>query len=148
MNKLQIEIWDTVGLGIIIGYPTRIMISNQTGGTACLHQKLEGAYLPLANDYNEATKEFLSPEIELSNYFMGPKYKGSGAIKGIDLEDVKSIKSILSRSKLDEFIEIDVERLEESCEAWIWIQIHKNQELIKGFEEYPLPGVLTWSNSD
>ena len=45
MNKPQIEIWDSVGLGIIIEFPTGVMISNQTGGTACLHPKTEGIFL-------------------------------------------------------------------------------------------------------
>ncbi|OED48096.1 hypothetical protein AB832_00370, partial [Flavobacteriaceae bacterium (ex Bugula neritina AB1)] len=127
MSKPLLQIWDTVGLGIIIEYPTGVLISNQTGGTACLHPKIEGIYLPLANDYNEQTKEFLSPEIALSNHFKRSKYNGNGATKGIDLEDVHMIKTILNRSGLDEFIEIDVNRLTESHEAWIRITINRDK---------------------
>ncbi|EZH73424.1 hypothetical protein ATO12_15910 [Aquimarina atlantica] len=150
MSKPVVNIWDSVGLGIIIELPIGIMIANQTGGTACLYSTCEGTFLPLANDYNEETKEFLSPEIELSNYFQGVKYKGNGAIKGIDLEDVKKINAIINKSGLNKLIEIDVERLEESHEAWIRIKINddKNTQLISGFENYPLNGVLTWANSD
>ncbi|WP_299895521.1 DUF6210 family protein [uncultured Aquimarina sp.] len=150
MNIPQIEIWDSVGLGIIIEYPTGIIISNQTGGTACVRTKIEGVFLPLANDYHEETKEFLSPEIKLSDYFKGEKYKGNGAIKGIDLEDVQNINEILNKTGLDKLIEIDVERLKESHEAWIHIKINDNNDfgLISGFDNYPLKGVLTWSNSD
>ncbi|MFC5048393.1 DUF6210 family protein [Aquimarina hainanensis] len=150
MNKPLLQLWDTVGLGIIIEYPTGVIIANQTGGTACLYSTCEGVYLPLANDYNEKTKEFLSPEIELSNYFQGAKYKGNGAIKGIDLEDVKKINTIINKSGLSELIEIDVERLAASHEAWIRIKINNNEntQLMNGFENYPLNGVLTWANSD
>lgn len=150
MSKPLINLWDSVGVGIIIEYPTGIIIANQTGGTACLDSKCEGVYLPLANDYNEETKEFLSPEIELSNYFQGAKYKGSGAIKGIDQEDVKEINAIINKAGLSGLIEVDVERLAASHEAWIRIKIKddKNIQLISGFENYPLKGVLTWANSD
>jgi len=150
MNKPIVEIWDTVGLGIVIEYPTGIIISNQTGGTACLNSKCEGIYLPLANDYNEETKEFLSPEIELTNYFKGPKYNGSGATNGIDLEDVGVIHAIMNSYGLAELIAIDIEKLKESHEAWIRIKINSNTsiELIKGFYQNPLNGVLTWANSD
>ncbi len=44
MDKLVINIWDSVGLGIIIKFPTSILISNQTGGTTCLHPKIEGVF--------------------------------------------------------------------------------------------------------
>lgn len=150
MNQPLIEIWDSVGLGIIIELPTGIMISNQTGGTACLHPKIEGIFLPLSNYYSEDNLEFISPEIELTNYFIGSKYNGSGAIKGIDNEDADKIGSILSRYGLNELIEVDLNRLVESHEAWIRIKINKSQknDLMKGFNKYPLNGILTWSNSD
>lgn len=150
MSKPLIELWNTVGTGIIIEYPTGVMISNQTGGTACLHPKTEGIYLPLANDYTEKSKEFLSPEIELANYFEGTKYNGDGATRGIDSEDVKKINSIITNSSLNKLVELDLDRLPESHEAWIRIKVnnHKDTDLIKGFDEYPLNGVLTWSNSD
>lgn len=150
MGKPLIEIWNTVGLGIIIEFPTGVLISNQTGGTACLHPKIEGIYIPLANDYTEGEKQFLSPEIELTEYFTGSKHNGNGATCGIDLEDVKRINFIIYKHKLNKLIEIDLDRLYESHEAWIRIKINhdKNFELLKGFNEYPLNGILTWANSD
>ena len=98
--KPEIQIWDTVGLGLIISYPTGILISNQTGGTACLHPKLEGIYLPFANDYSLDTNEFMSPEIELSEYFLSGKYYGTGAIRGIDMDDANAIEKILYKNSL------------------------------------------------
>ncbi|WP_298544939.1 DUF6210 family protein [uncultured Aquimarina sp.] len=150
MNKPLVAIWDTVGLGIIIEFPTGVLITNQTGGTTCLHPEIEGVYVPLANDYKEATKEFLSPEIALIDYFESAKYKGSGAIKGIDLEDVAVINEILAQFSLHKMITIDLEKLQESHEAWIYIEISQDSDLgiLKGFSEDPLKGVLTWSNSD
>lgn len=149
MNKPTIAIWDSVGLGIIVAYPTGIFISNQVGGTACLHPKIEGIYLPLSNDYTADNKTFLSPEIDLDSYFM-QKYNGTGATNGIDIEDIEAITTILKKYKLDETITIDVQKIKQSCEAWIHILINesKRYEIIKGFEPYPRHGILTWSNSD
>ncbi len=150
MDKPLVNIYDSVGLGIIIEFPTGVMISNQTGGTACLHPKMEGIYLPLANDYTDAGKEFLSPEIELTEYFTGSKYNGSGATGGIDLADAERINSIIRKYRLNNLIEIDLNRLSESHEAWIRIQVQeeKDFELLKEFKNYPLNGILTWGNSD
>lgn len=144
-----IEVWDTVGLGLIIRYPTGILISNQTGGYACLHPAIEGIYLPLSNDYMETTKQFLSPEIELMEYFIGDKYQGTGAVKGIDKEDVEKITVILTKYGLHHFIKIDLELLSESHESWIYVNILADKEvaLLKNFK-FPLKGVLTWANSD
>jgi len=150
MSKPLVAIWDTVGFGIIIGFPTGVLITNQTGGIACLQPKMEGVYVPLANDYKEASKEFLSPEIALTDYFKGVKYKGSGAVKGIDLEDVAIINEILTQFNLHKMITIDQEKLSESHEAWVHIKIRHDSDLsiLRGFSEHVLKGVLTWSNSD
>lgn len=95
---------------------TGILISNQTGGTACLQSSLEGIYMPLGND-DINTHQLIIPEIELSNYFEGEKYKGTGATNGIDSEDAEFITSVLSKFGLGGFIEIDMEKLKKSHEA-------------------------------
>ncbi len=107
-------------------------------------------FLPLLNDYKEETHEFLSTEIELTNYFKDKKYKGNGATGGIDMEDVKNISAILLHWRINEFIEIDLTKLKESHEAWIHIKIDttKRTDLVKEFGNSPLKGILTWSNSD
>jgi len=149
MDKPIIEIWDSVGLGIIIEYPTGILVSTQTGGTACLHPEIEGIYLPLSNDYTIPEKIFLSPEIDLNDYFI-EKYNGTGAINGIDKEDIEAITDILKEYKLDEMISINVQKAKQSHEAWIHILLQESERysIVKGFEPYPRNGILTWNNSD
>ncbi len=150
-NKPIIEIWDSVGLGIIIEYPTGVWVSQQTGGTSCLHPKVEGIYLPLHNDYTHKEHQFLSPEIDLSQYFEGPKHNGTGATSGLDQEDVKVITEILTKYKLGHILEINKSKLKESHEAWvhIWLKPEKNNiPLWTGFEPYPRNAILTWCNSD
>ncbi|WP_316806523.1 DUF6210 family protein [Pedobacter agri] len=144
----KIELWDTVGLGLIIEYPSGIFFSNQTGGTSCQHPSIEGIYVPLHNDYSETDKQFISPENDLMKHFVGQKYMGSGATKGIDEEDTTIITEILSIYSLNEFISIDTNKskMEKSHEAWIHVKIN-NLYLLEGFPK-ELKGILTWSNSD
>lgn len=149
MDKPVITIYDTVGTGIIIAFPTGIIVSNQTGGTACLHPKIEGIYLPLANDYNEKSYGFISPEIALNNYFNGDTYQGTGTTEGIDGTDAKAINAILEKTGLGSSIEVDMQKLAQSHEVWIRITIKNNVSgLLNGFKTYPLHGVLTWNNND
>jgi hypothetical protein len=147
--KPEIKIWDSIGLGLIINYPTGVFVSNQTGGTACLQSSIEGIYLPLANDYSIDSGQFTSPEIDLINYFTGKKYGGHGAIDGIDNEDVKNITDILTKYGLNDCIKVDLNKLKKSHEAWIHVIIlgNNNLGLFSNFDE-TLSGILTWSNSD
>ena len=153
MIKPKIEIWDSVGLGIIIKYPSGVLVSNQTGGTACFHPSLEGVYLPIHNDYHTDSQKFISPENEFSRCFTDQKYNGSGAQNGIDEEDLIRLERLLKKFSLDGFIKINKNKLQESHEAWIHILINEEKQqpftkLVKGFEPYPREGILTWANSD
>ena len=146
--KPVIRLYDAIGLGVIINYPTGVLISNQTGGTACLHPSIEGIYLPLCNDYYTETLKLISPETDLNEYFTNEKHYGTGATHGLDEEDVEHITTILSKYHLDDLIKIDTSKLERSHEAWIYINIHNNDhELLSNFGA-SLTGVLTWTNSD
>ena len=146
--KPKIELWDTVGTGIIIPYPSGVLVSNQTGGYACLHPEIEGVYLPLGNDCGIGGYPFLSLDIELNNYFEGDKYKGTGATSGIDLDDVQFINSIINKLGLSSCLSVDETMLKESQEAWIWLKFLSNDnERFSGFENVQRV-ILTWSNSD
>lgn len=142
-----LDLSDTVGLGLIISHPTGILLENQTGGHACLRPQLEGVYLPLANDYT-TERVFLSPEIALNHYFTRSRYKGDGGTTGMNQNDVVAIHALLQEHQLYPFITIDVTKLKESHEAWIWVQVRAGSPLVKGFQNYPLTAVLTWANSD
>ena len=83
--KPTIRLYDAVGTGLIIPCPSGVMVSNQTGGTACLQPEIEGVYIPLRNDYGLKDFRFSSPELELTTHFVGPKHRGAGATSGLDL---------------------------------------------------------------
>lgn len=67
--KPRIRLYDAVGTGLIIIYPTGLIVSNQTDGSACMQSCEEGFYLPIANDYLLETDQLSGPEKELANYF-------------------------------------------------------------------------------
>lgn len=143
-----IDIRYSVGLGLILHYPTGIDIITQTGGTACFQMQLEGIYLPLDNDYEIPSLKFQSGEIALNAYFTTDKYLGTGATNGIDEADATRIESILQQHALS-FVTVDREKMKESHEAWIWVKIEPDSQYLHFPDtEFPLCGVLTWCNSD
>ena len=97
---------------------------------------------------------FMSPEIELSKYFEGPKHGGAGAVCGLDEEDVEFIQSVLQRARLCPPISVDRERLKDSHEGWVYVIVSGDEtadnslSLFSHFSPYPRAGVLTWANSD
>ncbi len=144
----EIDLSDTVGLGLIISLDSGVVYSNQTGGTSCLHPELQGVYISMRNDYTEEHKKFLSPEVELSDFFEGVKHRGAGATNGLDLDDVVFIESVLEKYNLDGSIEIARNRLHESHEAWVNVSITGDSDVFSGFGPYPRNAILTWANSD
>jgi len=151
MLKPKIDFYDSVGLGVIICFDSGVIYSNQAGCTACLHPEIEGVYVPLRNDYTVPENIFMSPELELAEYFEGPKNRGSGASRGLDTEDLEFIQYILAKTNLD-VIEVDRSKLDQSHEAWVHVTIKGNESkefpIFRGFNPYPRQAILTWRNSD
>ena len=147
-----VQLWQAVGLGLIIEYPSGIAYSNQTGGTSCSHPKVEGLFVPLRNDIEYETRRLLSPENELYDYFKGPKYCRTGAVGGLDVEDVSFIESVLEKYRLSSCISVDRSRLADSHEAWVYVKVEREErsdvKIFAGLGPYPRSGVLTWTNTD
>jgi len=144
--KPNLKLYDAIGLGLIINYPTGIIFTNQTGGTACHQSSCEGIYLPICNDITIDENKLLSPSIELEKYFAKSKHLGHGATSGLDMDDYDRINEILNQYHLSEFISIEKDSLVKSHEAWIYVKV-KNHNLIDNFPAN-LRGILTWNNSD
>jgi len=152
-GKPCIRLYGHTGIGVIIEYATGMVYSNQTGGTACLQPVLEGAFVPFSNDVLIPSREFTSPEWRLAEYFVGSKYRGTGATSGLDAEDADFVNSVLIEAGVDGWIAVDRNRLGESCEAWVFVNVladedRPNVSICSGFGPYPRRGVLTWGNSD
>jgi hypothetical protein len=148
--KPTIELWESVGLGLIIEMPTGVLYANQTGGFSCLHPSAEGAFLPIRNDHS--CWELISPERELLAYFTGPKHRGAGATRGLDVQDADFVDGVLARALLSGVIRVDRVRLRESHEAWVRVLLLAEEaskaKLFRGLGPYPRNAVLTWGNSD
>jgi hypothetical protein len=142
MLKPRIRLYDAIGLGLIISFPSGVEISNQTGGTACFQSSIEGVYLPIANDCS-LSNELISPEIELMEYFSNNE---CDYLQEIDIEN---INKILDKYKLSDFIQIDLDMLKKSHESWIYVDVNYDEKFyLLDYFNFPLKGVLTWSNSD
>lgn len=149
VTKPLIQLFNLEGLGLIILNNTGINISNQTGGYSCSHPEEEGIFLPLGNMPNLVDK--------LTILFTGPKWRGS-CCNGIDNETADLIDSLLSNTEDNfyitddtSFIKVDRDRLQDSQEAWIYVDISEpvtdsRLKLTSGFGQ--TKGVLTWPNSD
>lgn len=149
--RATVDLTESVGLGLILGFPSGIRFTTQTGGTACLQPECEGVYVPLRNAVSLSDHRLLSPETALNSYFTGPKHRGTGATGGLDDDDVSFLEKVLSDARLDTILAIDLGRLQESHEAWIHVLVHREESkypVFAGLGPYPRPGVLTWTNSD
>jgi len=116
-SKPRVLLYDARGLGCIILWPTGIEYSNQTGGYACLHPTAEGFYVPLFN-------ELFDQEALLRRHFEGPKWRGF-CDRGIDEETALEVERILDAAlpTRELGLTVDRERLADSHEAWIHVNV-------------------------
>lgn len=145
--KPEIKLYDAVGAGLVIIYPTGITVSNQTGGSACLQSFEEGFYLPMANDCLVESDQLTGPEKELAKYFSA-RYFGTGATDGINDADAIAVENILGQYNLRGIIKVDRHKLKQSHEAWIYVTIKSDGFALLSYFDTDLNGVLTWNNSD
>lgn len=148
----KVLLYEHVGLGLVISWPSGITYSNQAGGYSCAQPSVEGVFVPLRNDCSLDDK-LLSPETELLSYFTGSKHRGAGTHgKGFDQEDADFIDGVLKKYNLARCLRVDRSRLGDCDEAWVPVEVIADEDsdggLFSGFAPYPRPGVLTWTNSD
>jgi hypothetical protein len=151
-NLPIIRLYDFIGIGLILPFPSGVLYVNQTGGHACLQSEAEGMLVPLHNDLALDPIRLLGPEPDLLAYFTGPKHNGAGATSGLDEVDANQISAIIARHRLDSVLEMDRSRLIDSHEAWLHVIVRADDSgsypAFAGFGPYPRPGILTWTNSD
>jgi hypothetical protein len=149
----RVALWHEVGAGIIVEWPTGTVYTNQTGGTACLHPELEGAFVPLGNDTTMPEGVLVGLSVQLEALFTGVKYVGAGALAGLDSQVADAIDRLLAELGYSGCIEVNRSKLHHSHEAWVHIVLladdpSRDAGLFSGFGPYPRGGVLTWANSD
>lgn len=112
--------------GIIWNSETCREYEHQTGGYACHTQRIKGAIFKI-----EKHRDFV--DSLLLNYFIGSKWSG-WCCCGIDEETALVIDAVLSA--LDVKAKVDRNKLEESEEAFVYIEDENKK------------GVFFWDNSD
>ncbi len=127
MGKPIIRLWQTDSLGLIILMKTGVVVSNQTGGNECMQ--------PEAHEL----EHFFSFESGSVGYF------------ALNERMADYIDGFLAKDGNTRFLKVDRARLEESYEAWVFVEIlaaegDPGATLISGFRA--TKGILTWPNSD
>jgi hypothetical protein len=141
MDKPLLDLLWFDGLGLIIEHPSGVRYTNQTGGYACHHPEVEGAFIPIPDHRSEQA-------YVLKKFFTGPKCKG-WCYDGIDEETARFVDKVLGQSRHTQSLQVNRAKLAESQEAWIHVTVRSDQEpseLWSGFEN--AVGIITWENSD
>ncbi|CAN5720749.1 hypothetical protein BH11VER1_BH11VER1_20970 [soil metagenome] len=137
--KPVVKLWSLVGTGLIVPRDTGVIYTNQTDGTACDHPTLEGAFIPLSNDYNH---ERFEDSLESKLCALYPEGWGAPSIETCDLID-----QLLAGFHASAGIRVDRDRMSESREAWMWVILDENEK--HDFEGFGRSSaILTWPNSD
>ena len=157
IDKPLLDLGETA-FGLLILVPSGVVYSNQTGGTACLHPWAEGVFYPVDDlDHRQ--------QAQLHDYFVGPKWLGSGATRGIDMEDAAFIDGVLRSSRETAFLSVSQHMRSQSHEAWVHVTIGDHPDRFprpplrsgeSGLEDLmssifgfgDARGILTWPNSD
>lgn len=138
--KPTVLLYGMEGIGLIIPCPSGVIFQNQTGGFSCLHDEMQGVFVPLDGGH-------VDHYVELHRFFYEGKW-GGGCSSGIDEETAVFIDATLARVPLYAGIKTDRSRLRDSREAWVHVTVEdpKATLLLEGFG--PFHGILTWPNSD
>ena len=138
MNQPTIHLDHIDDAGLVIPYPTGVLITNQTCGSACHHPTVEGLFAPLGPGANHLS-DFLR------TYFFD-KY-GTGGTSGIDDADARHIELQLCHEW--DWLHVDRKRLATSEEAWVhMLAFHGLPMPFEDLGPFPLQCILTWENSD
>jgi hypothetical protein len=150
VQPIRVRLWDHVGTGIIIRWPSGIVFEQQIGGKSCGLAELQGVFVPVANDLSLDGK-LLSAEARLRKYFEGPPHLAQGAVDGLNENDAIYIESALHENLLLRNVVVDRTRLRDTHESWVWVCIHtpdvRALPLFEGMSPFPLTGILTWTNN-
>ena len=143
-GKVTAKLFGLGGMGIIVSHPTGIFVSNQVGGYACHHRRLEGFYLPLVMTDSPVLAS-------LDEHFFAGKWKGY-CNSGIDVETADFMDGLFEQERYSKGLKVDRNKLDDCKEAWVHVTL---DELAfapgcGAVLEPPMhgSGVVTWPNSD
>lgn len=136
--EVEVSLYGLEQTALILLSDNGVVYQNQAGGNACMQPKAKGLLVPVTN------------EPPLDNLYEGAlDYKLSSVCRDlIELNEgvADKIDTILKKELHGLAVVVDRARLNESMEAWIYVDVQSGSEDVKGFSESG--AVLTWPNSD
>src|SRR5579863_7633525 len=138
MASKRILLWDIESPVLIVEHASGVHYQNQVNGVVCWQAEIEGVMAPL-----HFPPEIAAPLAAL-DYPQG--------IGGISSQIADSIDALLASTPSTSFLKVDRDRLDDSCEAWIYVSIETPLERIQGEDHGSVygfgtaRGVLTWEN--
>ncbi|KNY27594.1 DUF6210 family protein [Pseudobacteroides cellulosolvens] len=114
MNKKNVCLWGLEQLALIVLCKSGVEYFNQVGGNSCIQKSVEGI-LTIIFDVNDIIKD-------ISQNTLGLMY--------LSEDDADRIDQILSKYYTTCYLSVDRERLKESAEAWIYVNIYYQENLL------------------
>jgi hypothetical protein len=147
MDKKVICLYGLIQLALIIKCDSGVVYNNQTGGNFCLQNQEEGILAIIF----DSTGDILN---RISLYTQNKI--------ALTEEDADYINEILWSYSVTRMLSVDKSKLNDSVEAWIYVDIEDKEEIENKLKEsnhevHPVydfrgfgkkEGVLTWDNSD
>ena len=129
---------------LLIPWPSGVLFEIQTNGVLCFPMQVEGLCLPL--DQGEWLEPYvfdLHPGCCALRGDLDPElFSGE---EGLQEQEASALDALFHECHLA--LAVNRLRCQESCEAWVHVQIIPNTDLmLKGFGERE--GILIWQNCD
>ena len=157
MRKVNLLLEETEpAMGLIIECPSGIIFHNQAGGYCCTQPETEGIFLPIRaseNTYNTLLgffshaylKNTPRPTSQLNNW------SPPGCLLTLLDSEIPRLNLILHSLIPDLPLSLNKNKIAESQEAWLYVQIHsahsdEHSTQLHGFNNSC--AILVWGNSD
>jgi len=134
----------TSHLGLIIPCRSGVYYSNQCGGYACYHPKVEGVFFPINLAFFTNLKE--EDLLDDLDKVLGLQSRHRGWCNdGITEEDADKLDALFVKYGLP--LMVDRTKLDKSVEAWIHVKVlGKVEAVFEGFEG--MDAIFVYPNSD
>ena len=135
-----VRLWDICSPMLIVPAKTGVIYENQTGGTMCYQDSLEGILIPISNDYYP---DEYRDSLDYRIIALFPE----GSAGYIDEATATTIQQILANYPETQGIQVHWEKLSFSHEAWLHVFVNDVEMApYNGFQK--CEAILTWNNSD
>lgn len=131
-TEIKIDLWECVGVFVIVCKQTGVYYSNQVGGTACAHPEVEGFLIPM--------DRFHGYEEDISKLTLDAWGRGSldRMLSDVEKDQLEELVQGFQAVGCDWRPALDRDRLKDGACGEAWVPVRTPYGL----------GWLTWENSD